>query len=102
MSDKLQERTIADFGEQWTKYTENRGYYASVELLKDVFGPLLDIKSLAGRRVAEIGAGTGRFIRLLSQAGASSVLAVNTTARITAFRPGASPPPVSMPIRFNR
>ena len=38
MTDALDQRTIDDFGEQWTKYTENRGYYASIDLLRDVFG----------------------------------------------------------------
>jgi SAM-dependent methyltransferase len=80
MTDRLQQQTIADFGEQWTNYTENRGYYASSGLLSDVFGPLLDVAALAGCRVAEIGAGTGRFVRVLVEAGASFVLAVEPSA----------------------
>jgi SAM-dependent methyltransferase len=80
MTDPLQQRTIDDFGEQWTRYSENRGFYASVDLLRDVFGPLLDVEQFAGCRVAEIGAGTGRFVRVLVDAGASSVLAIEPSA----------------------
>src|SRR5262245_1562121 len=86
MTNNLQQQTIADFGEQWTKYTGSTGYYASSELLKDVFGPLLDFGALANRRVAEIGAGTGRFVRLLAEAGASYVLALEPSAAMDALK----------------
>jgi SAM-dependent methyltransferase len=86
VTDKLQQQTIDDFGEQWTKYTENSGYYASSGLLQDVFGPLVDIAALAGRRVAEIGAGTGRFVRLFVEAGASFVLAIEPSAAMDVMK----------------
>ena len=34
-------QTIADFGEQWTKYRDNPEYYGSADLLADIFGALL-------------------------------------------------------------
>jgi SAM-dependent methyltransferase len=86
MTDPLQQRTIDDFGEQWTRYSENRGFYASVDLLRDVFGPLLDVEQFAGCRVAEIGAGTGRFVRMLVDAGASFVLAVEPSAAMDVLK----------------
>ena len=85
-TDKLQQQTIDDFGEQWTKYTGNSGYYGSSGLLQDVFGPLVDISELAGRRVAEIGAGTGRFVRLFAEAGASFVLALEPSAAMDVLK----------------
>lgn len=76
MMERLQARTIADFGEQWTSYPDNDGYYGSVELFNDIFNPLLSERSVAGKRVAEIGAGTGRFVNILAGAGATHVIAV--------------------------
>lgn len=72
----LQERTIKDFGEQWSTFTDNCGYYGSVELFDDLFAPLLRRAEVQGRRVAEIGSGTGRIVRMLLEAGAAHVLAL--------------------------
>jgi SAM-dependent methyltransferase len=41
---------------------------------------LLDVESLRGRRVVEIGAGTGRFVRMFLEAGATHVTAVEPSA----------------------
>jgi SAM-dependent methyltransferase len=76
MTDQLQSRTIADFGEQWTRYPDNEGFFGSAELFNDIFHPLVSDRDVRGRRVAEIGAGTGRFVRILAMAGASTVVAV--------------------------
>ena len=53
------ERTIRDFGEQWTTYEDNAGYYGSSDFLADILGPLASDLSLEGARIADIGAGTG-------------------------------------------
>lgn len=76
MNDQLQAQTIADFGEQWTRYPGHEGFFGSVELFNDHFQPLLSDRDLKGCRVAEIGAGTGRFVRILVLAGATQVVAV--------------------------
>ena len=76
VSTRLRERTVVDFGEQWTHYTDNVGWYGSVALLEDVFGPLLDLSQISGRRVAEIGSGTGRIVHMLLEAGAAHVTAI--------------------------
>lgn len=73
---ELRERTIADFGDQWTAYPDNSGYYGSLEILRDIFGPLLDVDSLKGTVVADIGAGTGRFTSILVRCGVAKVIAV--------------------------
>ena len=72
----LGRRTIRDFGEQWTTYKDNSGYYGSVGLFADVFGPLLEMLPLTGARVADVGAGTGRFVRIMLDAGAAHVTAL--------------------------
>ena len=76
MSPDLRDRTIAGFGEQWTVYTDNSGYYGSVALLEDVFGPLVRVEALRGAVVGDIGAGTGRYTNILIGCGARKVVAI--------------------------
>src|SRR5580765_6308312 len=76
MNDRVAERTIADFGQQWTAYRDNAGYYGSLELFRDMFGPLLSAEDLKGRRVLDIGSGTGRIVSMLLAAGVAHVTAV--------------------------
>lgn len=82
-SAKLQQRTIDDFGEQWTAYQENDGYYGSPALFDDVFAPFFSTADLRDRAVAEIGAGTGRFIAIFLEAGARHVTAIEPSAAFT-------------------
>jgi len=82
----LRDRTIADFGDQWTRYTDNDGHYGSLDLLADTLGPLLPIGDLAGKRVAEIGSGTGRIVRMLLAAGAVRVLAIEPSQAVEVLR----------------
>lgn len=79
-------RTIDDFGEQWSHYGDNEGYYGSLELLADMLGPLLPVEELAGARVADIGSGTGRIVRMLLAAGAAHVTAVEPSGGVEALR----------------
>jgi SAM-dependent methyltransferase len=72
----LSERTIADFGDQWTVYTDNSGFYGSPALLQDVFGPLLRVDDFKDAVIADIGAGTGRFTNVFVASGAARVVAV--------------------------
>jgi SAM-dependent methyltransferase len=83
---KLQAKTIADFGEQWTRYPEADGFFGSVELFDDFFAPLVSAREVAGRRVAEIGAGIGRFVNVLAAAGATHVVAVEPSAAFDVLR----------------
>lgn len=83
--DRLKEQTIRDFGEQWTAFPENDGYYASLALFTDIIAPLVDTASLKGRRVAEIGSGTGRIVNMLLDAQVSSVLAIEPSEAIKAL-----------------
>jgi len=79
--DEARDRTIRDFGRQWTTYTENEGYYGSVELLKDIIEPLLPIERLRGMSVADIGSGTGRIVLMMMEAGAARIHAVERARR---------------------
>ncbi len=79
-------QTIADFGEQWTRYTENDGYYASVDLFEDICGPLLASDEIAGKRVGDIGSGTGRIVSMLLDAGANRVVAVEPSDAFTVLQ----------------
>jgi SAM-dependent methyltransferase len=72
----LRDQTIADFGDQWTVYTDNSGYYGSTALLQDVFGPLLAVEALRGSVVADVGAGTGRYTNILIGCAAKKVVAI--------------------------
>ncbi|MDD8030053.1 MAG: class I SAM-dependent methyltransferase [Acidobacteriota bacterium] len=69
-------RTIRDFGRQWACYPDNEGYYASVEYLRDLCGPLLDAAEIRGKRVLDIGSGSGRIAGMLLAAGAEQVIAI--------------------------
>jgi len=70
------DQVISDFGSQWTRYTDNTGYYASPEFLQDVFGTLLSLDDIKGTRVFDIGSGTGRIVNMLLDAGVAHVVAV--------------------------
>ena len=70
------EKTIADFGDQWVRFTDNSGYYGSSELFTDITAPLLNPVDVAGKRVADIGSGTGRIVAMLLAAGAEHVTAI--------------------------
>jgi SAM-dependent methyltransferase len=79
-------RTVRDFGDQWSHYGDNEGYYGSLELFQDMLGPLLSTDAFRGARVADIGSGTGRIVRMLLAAGASHVVAVEPSAGVAALR----------------
>jgi len=86
MTDQLGARTIADFGEQWTLYPGTDGFFGSPELFNDFLNPLLSDRDLAGNRVAEIGAGSGRFVNIVAAAGAAHVLALEPSQAMRVLR----------------
>ena len=80
------DRTIRDFGDQWSHYGDNEGFYASVELMQDMLGPLMPIEELRRARVADIGSGTGRIVRMLIDAGVEHVIAIEPSAGVEVLR----------------
>lgn len=73
-------RSVADFGEQWTHFRDNPGYYGSLALLADLLNPFFVPDAFRGASVAEIGSGTGRIVRMLADAGAARIVAVEPSA----------------------
>jgi len=55
--DSIGERTIRDFGEQWTHYGDNEGSTARRSCLPTFIDPLLSLSELRELRIAEIGSG---------------------------------------------
>jgi SAM-dependent methyltransferase len=88
--DKVRDQTIRDFGEQWTIYTENDGYYGSVELLKDIVEPLLQVEQLRDITAAEIGSGTGRLVNMMMQAGVARLYAVEPSKAVESLKQNVS------------
>jgi SAM-dependent methyltransferase len=79
-------RTINDFGEQWTQFQGNEGFYGSNALFEDIVGPLLSPEDFRGRLVAEIGSGTGRIVQMLMGAGARHVVAIEPSRAFDVLR----------------
>ena len=53
MHSKDDERVILYFGQQWTHYTDNSGYYGSLEFFRELSEPLVAISEFLGLHVAE-------------------------------------------------
>lgn len=68
--------TIERFGRQWQAFQQSAGYFGSPDLLADVLDPLVRLDEIRGRRVVEIGSGSGRIVNMLLAAGAGHVTAV--------------------------
>jgi hypothetical protein len=64
------DQTISDFGEQWTRHTENPDYYGSVELFADIIAPFLTLEDIKDSKCADIGSGTGRIVLMMLGPGA--------------------------------
>lgn len=58
--------SVQEFSAQWTRYAGSVGVLESDAYLQDILGPLMNLSDLAGRRVADIGAGNGRFTAVLA------------------------------------
>src|SRR6202035_2247637 len=82
----LAKQTISDFGDQWQRYTDNDGYYGTIDILKGTLEPLVKLEDIREKRVAEIGSGTGRIVRMLLEAGAKEVTAIEPSAAFDVLR----------------
>src|SRR4051812_1345057 len=86
MTDGAHEKVIRDFGQQWTTYTDNSGYYGSTDLFREIVEPLVSVAEFSGKKVAEIGSGTGRIAAMMLEAGAAEVTAVEPSDAIDVLR----------------
>jgi SAM-dependent methyltransferase len=80
------ERTIQDFGEQFVHYGHFDGWYGSLGLLQDTLGPLMRVEDLRGLRIGDVGAGTGRTVCMMLEAGAEKVFAVEPSNGVEQLR----------------
>jgi SAM-dependent methyltransferase len=87
MNEPGRDRTIADFGAQWVRFTDNSGYYGSLALFEDIATPLLTPADVAGREVADIGSGTGRIVEMLLAAGAARLTAIEPSRAFEVLAP---------------
>jgi SAM-dependent methyltransferase len=82
---KLQDRVIEDFGRQWTVFDDASGFFGSKDLFADFVRPF-DLSQIRGWRVLDLGAGTGRHVLALLEAGAAHVVAVEPSQAIEVVR----------------
>lgn len=87
----LRNQTVSDFGEQWTFFTENSGYYASDEFFRDLVRPLLNPEDFKDITCAEIGAGTGNIAAMALRAGVESFTAVEPSDAVISLRENLAP-----------
>jgi SAM-dependent methyltransferase len=83
---KLRDQTIKDFSVQWTKYTTHVGYHGSADWIQDVLGDLFQLADVNGKRVADIGSGTGRLVDIFLDHGAAHVIAVEPSRGFEALK----------------
>jgi 2-polyprenyl-3-methyl-5-hydroxy-6-metoxy-1,4-benzoquinol methylase len=84
--DASRDKTIDDFGRQWTHFQDNPGYYGSLSLFADLIAPFFAPADFRGKRVVDVGSGTGRIVQMLAEAGATHIVAVEPSAAMTVLR----------------
>jgi len=66
MSRKSGNKTIEDFGSQWSIHGRlESGHWTSKEMFDDHFGDIFNPNEISGKRVADIGSGSGRIIKMI-------------------------------------
>ncbi len=75
-------KTIQDFGEQFTAYSDTSGYFASIEILQDVLGPLMDVSDFRGISVVDLGSGSGRWVKIFHELGAIQITVIEPSNAI--------------------
>ena len=74
-------KTIQDFGTQWTKYDNIDGFFGSKNLLSDYIAPF-NPNDFKNKIVADIGAGTGRYTLSLLELKADHVYALEPSKAV--------------------
>ena len=85
-AESVDQKTIADFGEQWTRHTDNSGFYGSTDLFADAFGKFVAPDDVKDKRVGDIGSGTGRIVSMLLALGAREIVAVEPSDAMDVLR----------------
>ncbi|MCB0367355.1 MAG: class I SAM-dependent methyltransferase [Bdellovibrionaceae bacterium] len=87
----LREKSIEDFGDQWTRYQDNEGYYGSSALFADMLSGLMTAPEFVGKEVLDVGSGTGRIVHMILTAGAQTVHAVEPSKAMDVLRQNLAP-----------
>jgi SAM-dependent methyltransferase len=67
MEPKQSNKTIRDFGDQWAIHGQlDQDYWTSKEMFIDHFGSLFSSSEISGKRIADIGSGSGRILQMIS------------------------------------
>lgn len=65
---RLREKSIEDFGSQWSIHGDlPEGHWTSDAMFRDHWGSSFDPNQITGKRVAEVGSGSGRVLRMISR-----------------------------------
>lgn len=79
-AEELERKTIADFGEQWSRFHELSSWTLPGELFNSILPPLVVPEDINGKNIAKIGAGTGNITTQLLQSGPNKVIAEEPSA----------------------
>lgn len=70
-------RTVGDFEQQWKQFPNPLDeFHSSEEILRDTVQGLFELSEIAGKRVLEIGSGSGRVLEILRRFGPSKLVGV--------------------------
>ncbi len=84
---RYQETTIKDFGEQWSLFDDiDDHYYGNSILFDDIAKPFVQKQDIRDKRIADIGSGTGRIVRMLAQAGPERIFAIEPSAAFNVLK----------------
>ena len=87
MSDReLQDKTIKDFGVQWNEFPDVEGWVRDAELFSSIAPPFVTRAEIAGKRVADIGSGSGAIVIQLLSAGPERIYAVEPSTAMEVLK----------------
>jgi len=78
---KVREKTVKDFDNQWKLQGElNDDYWASDQILFDQFSNLFSIQEVKDKIIADVGAGTGRVLKTLIKYAPKKIYAIEPSS----------------------
>ena len=84
---KKQKSTIRDFGKQWVIHGELReDYWTSDEMFKDYLSNLFDPKLIQGKKVLEVGSGSGRILKMINRYSPAKLIGVEPSKGFETLR----------------
>lgn len=87
MGKSANSESVRDFGEQWKLFPNPIDeFHSSEEILLDTLQGLFDPSEIAGKRVLEIGSGSGRVLEILRRFGPSKLVGVEPSDHALSLR----------------